>query len=150
MAEKSVIATISQAEERPFKIPQLPALRVVVMEPAPQKRRFFLLLYFPSPRKHPGRKTGSLCAGGSAVQNRPEASGREQGLCPSPKEGTQPLTQPNRGCFPSLCPSARRLPKVGPGFRPDRRSSAAPSPTTSDRRSACLTNSMVRRARLKK
>ena len=46
MAEKSVIALISQAEERPFKTPQLPALRAVVSEPAPQKRRFFLLLYF--------------------------------------------------------------------------------------------------------
>ena len=46
MAEKSVIALISQAEERPFKTPQLPALRAVVSEPAQQKRRFFHLLYF--------------------------------------------------------------------------------------------------------
>ena len=46
MAEKSVIASISQAEERHFKTLQLPALRAVVCEPAPQKRRFFLLLYF--------------------------------------------------------------------------------------------------------
>ena len=46
MAEKSAIASISQAEERPFKTPQLPALRAVVSEPAPQKRRFLLLLYF--------------------------------------------------------------------------------------------------------
>ena len=46
LAEKSVIALISQAEERPFRTPQLPALRAVVSEPAPQKRRFFLLLYF--------------------------------------------------------------------------------------------------------
>ena len=45
MAGKSVIASISQAEERPFKTPQLPALRAVVSEPAPQKRRFFLLLF---------------------------------------------------------------------------------------------------------
>ncbi|HJB54056.1 MAG TPA: hypothetical protein H9772_13345, partial [Candidatus Oscillibacter pullicola] len=44
--EKSVIASISQAEERHFKTLQLPALRAVVSEPAPQKRRFFLLLYF--------------------------------------------------------------------------------------------------------
>ena len=45
MAEKSVIASISQAEERHFKTLQLPALRAVVSEPAPQKRRFFLLLF---------------------------------------------------------------------------------------------------------
>ena len=44
--EKSVNATISCAEQRPFKTPQLPALRAVVSEPAQQKRRFFLLLYF--------------------------------------------------------------------------------------------------------
>ena len=48
MAEKSVIASISQAEQRPFKTPQPPALRAVVSEPAQQKRRFFLLLYFQS------------------------------------------------------------------------------------------------------
>ena len=46
MAEKSVIASISQTGQRPFKTPQLPALRAVASEPAPQKRRFFLLLYF--------------------------------------------------------------------------------------------------------
>ena len=46
LAEKSVIASISQAEERHFKTLQLPALRAVVSEPAQQKRRFFLLLYF--------------------------------------------------------------------------------------------------------
>ena len=44
--EKSVIATIPCTEQRPFKTPQLPAPRAVVREPAPQKRRFFLLLYF--------------------------------------------------------------------------------------------------------
>jgi len=43
--EKSVNATISCAEQRPFKTPQLPALRAVVSEPAQQKRRFFLLLF---------------------------------------------------------------------------------------------------------
>ena len=55
MAEKSVIATISQAEERPFKIPQLPALRAVVSEPAQQKRRFFLLLFLSSPAEPQNR-----------------------------------------------------------------------------------------------
>ena len=45
LAEKSVIASISQAEERHFKTLQLPALRAVVSEPAQQKRRFFLLLF---------------------------------------------------------------------------------------------------------
>ena len=46
-----------------------------------------------------------------------------QGLRYSRHRGTQPLTRPNRSCFPSPCPSARGPPKVGPGFRPDRRSS---------------------------
>ena len=41
--EKGVNPAISCAEQRPFKIPQLPALRAVVMGPAQQKRRFFLL-----------------------------------------------------------------------------------------------------------
>lgn len=44
--EKSTIAMISCTEQRPFKTPQLPAPRAVVREPAQQKRRFFLLLYF--------------------------------------------------------------------------------------------------------
>lgn len=44
-AEKSVIAAISCVEQRSFKIPQLPALRTVVNEPAQQKHRFVLLLY---------------------------------------------------------------------------------------------------------
>ena len=65
-----------------------------------------------------GEETGSLCTGGTAAQDWPHPPGGE-----SPKEGTQPLTRPNRGCFPSLRPSACRPRKVGPGFRPDRRSS---------------------------
>ena len=48
MAENSVNVSISQAEQRPFKPPQLPALRAVVSEPAQQKRRFFLLLFLSS------------------------------------------------------------------------------------------------------
>ena len=51
--EKSVNATISYAEQRPFKTPQLPALRAVVSEPAPQKRRFFLLLFLSPPSSLP-------------------------------------------------------------------------------------------------
>ena len=45
------------------------------------------------------------------------------GYLPVPIRPTQPLTRPNRGCFPSLRPSACRPRKVGPGFRPGRRSS---------------------------
>ena len=37
--------SISYPEQHPFKIPQLPALRTVVNEPAQQKHRFVLLLY---------------------------------------------------------------------------------------------------------
>lgn len=47
--------------------------------------------------------------------------GRE--LCPSLKEATQPLTRPNRGRSSPLRLPARRPLKVGPGFRPDCRSS---------------------------
>ena len=46
LAEKSVIASISQTEQRPFKTPQLPALRAVVTALAPERRQGFLLLYF--------------------------------------------------------------------------------------------------------
>ena len=46
MAEKSVIASISQAEEQPFQNPATVRTAAVVSEPAQQKRRFFLLLYF--------------------------------------------------------------------------------------------------------
>ena len=46
MAEKSVIALISQAEERHFKTLQLPALRAVVTALTPERRQGFLLLYF--------------------------------------------------------------------------------------------------------
>ena len=46
MAEKSVIASISQAEERHFKTLQLPALRAVVTALTPERRQGFLLLYF--------------------------------------------------------------------------------------------------------
>ena len=53
--EKSVNATISYAEQRPFKTPQLPALRAVVSEPAQQKRRFFLLLFLSSPAEPQNR-----------------------------------------------------------------------------------------------
>ena len=46
MVEKSVIASISQAEERHFKTLQLPALRAVVTALTPERRQGFLLLYF--------------------------------------------------------------------------------------------------------
>ena len=163
MAEKSVNPTTSCTEQRPFKIPQLSAPRAVVNEPAPQKRRFVLLLLLvvassirpraaslapaeqftfslvPAPK---GRKLAHSAA--PSLPSEPASLGfagdpnycplqrREQrpksglylpggaGTLPSRHRGTQPLTQPNRGC---LCPSARRPRKVGPGFRPDRRSS---------------------------
>ena len=62
------------------------------------------------------------------------------GYLPVPIRPTQPLTRPNRGCFPSLCPSARRPRRKW--VRASARIAghpAAPSPTKSDRRSACPT-----------
>ena len=109
LAEKSVIALISQAEQRPFKTPQLPALRAVVSEPAPQKRRFFLLLYF--------QRVGSPSIWGwkrapAAVADfRTRARQGLQtcfgglGCLPAPTRPTQRLTGPNGGIFP---PSVRR------------------------------------------
>ena len=143
MAEKSVIASISQAEERHFKTLQLPALRAVVSEPAQQKRRFFLLLYFQSAGSPPiqGRKP---CFND---RHRLSSHSADKGcklplagprIPPCPYLPTQPLTGPNRGCFPPLRPSAR-----GPRRKWVRASAriaghpAAPSPTKSDRRSAC-------------
>ena len=81
--EKSVIATIPCTEQRPFKTPQLPAPRAVVREPAPQKRRFFLLLLLSSLGKRPGgEETGSLCTGGTAAQDWPETAGRGRDAVP--------------------------------------------------------------------
>lgn len=75
------------------------------------------------PRKRAKGLRAIFHKGANSAPNPAHTRQEGQGLCPSPKEGTQPLTRPNRGCFPSLCPSAREPLKVGPGFRPDRRSS---------------------------
>ena len=48
-AEKSVIASVSGSEQRPFKPPQLPALRAVVTALAPERRQDFLLLFLSTP-----------------------------------------------------------------------------------------------------
>ena len=142
MAEKSVIASISQAEERPFKTPQLPALRAVVSESALQKRRFFLLLYFQLVGSPPiqGRK---LC-----FNDRHRLSSHS-----ADKDCKLPLA----GHGASLSLFARHSPSHGQtgaafplsALRPAGRAKwvrasariaghpAAPSPTTSDRRSAC-------------
>ena len=103
MAEKSVIASISQAEQRPFKTPQLPALRAFASEPAQQKRRFFLLLYF--------QRVGSPSILGENVFQQlslTSATQRRQGqqTCfgwhgcrPAPIRPTQWLTRANGDCF---------------------------------------------------
>ena len=154
MAEKSVIASISQAEERHFKTLQLPALRAVVSEPAQQKRRFFLLLYFQPAILSTGGFT--LDSGGKRVptvvtgfrtraRQGPKAVVCGHGCHPVPIRPTQWLTRPNGAvlsppagrrsslcqqhrdpgiewtCISSLCLSAPRPPKVGPGCRPELR-----------------------------
>ena len=87
--EKSVNATISCAGQRPFKTPQLPALRAVVSEPAQQKRRFFLLLFLSSSAN--SRNEAQTCS--------KKVGGCLCGYGPLRKEGTQRLTRPNRGDF---------------------------------------------------
>ena len=106
MAEKSVIASISQAEERHFKTLQLPALRAVVSEPAPQKRRFFLLLFL------------SVSANS---RNEAQTVGGAW-LLPSAERGHTAAHRAKHGWFfSSLCLSVHRPSKVGPGFRPELR-----------------------------
>ena len=168
--EKSVNATISCAEQRPFKTPQLPALRAVVSEPAQQKRRFFLLLFLSSPGSLPetwksADESGSNRCGETSCHlviwrgrkrrvwgvltfrytapARAGNGGRGHGCCPVPIRPTQWLTRPNGAvlsppagrrsslcqqhrdpgiewtCISSLCPSASRPSKVGPGCRPE-------------------------------
>ena len=101
MAEKSVIASISQAERHPFKTPQLPALRAVVSEPAQQKRRFFLLLYFQRVGSPPilGENVFQQSSPTSATQRR---QGQQtcfgwHGCRPGPIRPTQGLTGANVG-----------------------------------------------------
>ena len=107
--EKSVNATISCAEQRPFKTPQLPALRAVVSEPAQQKRRFFLLLYFQrvgSPSIWGWKRAPAAVADfrTRARQGLQTCFGGH-GCLPAPTRPTQRLTGPNGGIFP---PSVRR------------------------------------------
>ena len=80
--EKSAIATISCTEERLFKIPQLPALRAVVREPAPQKRRFFLLLFLSSLGNGPRASESSSTKVRTAPQIRPEPADRGRDSAP--------------------------------------------------------------------
>ena len=124
--EKSVIASASRPEQRPFKTPQLPAPRAVVREPAPQKRRFFLLLYFQPAILSTGGFT--LDSGGKRVptvvtgfrtraRQGPKAVVCGHGCHPAPIRPTQRLTRPNKGSFlsprrwRSLCQQHRN-----PGF----------------------------------
>ena len=122
--EKSVIATIPCTEQRPFKTPQLPAPRAVVREPAPQKRRFFLLLLLSSLGKRPGGRKQAVSA---LAEQRPKTGPKPPGgagMLSLPEGGhTAPHTA-KQGLF-SLSPAfgPRTAQKVGPGFRPDRRSS---------------------------
>ena len=99
--EKSVNATISCAEQRPFKTPQLPALRAVVSEPALQKRRFFLLLYFQqvwSPSIWGWKRAPAAVADfrTRARQGLQTCFGGH-GCLPAPTRPTQRLTRPNGG-----------------------------------------------------
>ena len=110
MAEKSVIASISQAEERHFKTLQLPALRAVVSEPAPQKRRFFLLLFL-----------SSSANSQNEAQTRSKRVGVRMAAALSGKRAHSGSHGQTGAIFSSFCLSANRPPKVGPGFRPDLR-----------------------------
>ena len=85
--EKSVIAAASRPEQRPFKTPQLPALRAVVREPAPQKRRFFLLLLLSSLGKRPGGRKQAVSA---LAEQRPKTG-------PKPPGGAGMLSLPAGG-----------------------------------------------------
>ena len=82
--EKSVNATISYAEQRPFKTPQLPALRAVVTGQSGSFDACLLFCFFFRPPQIP--------------ETRPRPSG-VHGCCPLPKEGTQRLIGPNMGGF---------------------------------------------------
>lgn len=111
--EKSVNATISCAEQRPFKTPQLPALRAVVSEPAQQKRRFFLLLYFqrvgsPSILGENVFQQLSLTSATRCRQGLQTCLGRH-GCHHNSIHPTQRLTGHRGGSLFALCPSAHRL-----------------------------------------
>ena len=149
MQRKASSLTIPCTEQRPFKIPQLPALRAVVSEPALQKRRFFLLLYLqpagsltilvenvfqqPSPtsitRRRQGLQTSFSEYGCSSALVLPtQRLTRPNGAVLSPPAGRRSsLCQQHRDpgiewtCISSLCPSASRPSKVGPGFCPELR-----------------------------
>ena len=88
MAEKSVIASISQAEERHFKTLQLPALRAVVSEPAPQKRRFFLLLFLSSSAEPSAGPEVPIHKSANSGPNPAHTRREGQGLCPIRNRGT--------------------------------------------------------------
>lgn len=120
-AEKSVIAAISCVEQRSFKIPQLPALRTVVNEPAQQKHRFVLLLY--------SQSIGSPSILGENVFQQPPmtcVTRCRQGLqaCFGGMDTTSAPFTPHSGphgqteecCLRSVLLPLRPR-KVGPGFR---------------------------------
>ena len=137
MAEKSVIASISQAEERHFKTLQLPALRAVVSEPAPQKRRFFLLLFRSSLGSGPRASEPSSTKARTAAQIRPTPAGRGRDSA-TPVIGAHSPSQGQTGAVFPL--SALRPAGRAKWVRASARIAghpAAPSPTKSDRRSAC-------------
>ena len=123
--EKSVIASVSRPEQRPFKTPQLPALRAVVSEPAPERRQGFLLLYF--------QLVGSpSILGGTRSSSRhrlpPHNADRGSKLALAGTDAAPPPFTRHRAShgqtwavFSSLCLSVHRPSKVGPGFCPELR-----------------------------
>ena len=110
MAEKSVIASISQAEERHFKTLQLPALRAVVTALTPFWRQGFLLLFL-----------SSSANSQNEAQTRSKRVGVRMAAALSGKRAHSGSHGQTGAIFSSFCLSANRPPKVGPGFRPDLR-----------------------------
>ena len=148
MAEKSVIVSISQAEQRPFKTLQLPALRAVVSEPALQKRRFFLLLYFqpvgspsilgenvfqqssPAFAHGPDKARRQLFVGTDATPppfaRHSGSHGQIRAVFSAPGDGVLfvnniVILALSKSAFLILVLRPPVRPKVGPGFRPDLR-----------------------------
>ena len=110
MAEKSVIASISQAEERHFKTLQLPALRAVVTALTPFWRQGFLLLFL-----------SASANSQNEAQTRSKRVGGRMAAALSGKGAHSGSHGQTGAIFSSFCLSANRPPKVGPGFRPDLR-----------------------------
>ena len=114
------ISSISYPEQHPFKIPQLPALRTVVNEPAQQKHRFVLLLY--------SQSIGSPSILGENVFQQPpmtcvtrcrqglQACFGGNGYHLSPIHPAQRPAWPNRGVLSSFCSSAPPAAQSGSGL----------------------------------